>query len=151
MSYLLPSTSADDILLMIAAEDGKTRPEAHDERDPAYDIERWGAYGTTKGMPPRQGPGFCYLSNSDNARTLYPRFIYENPRQYRVIHLTWAGWDRVEALLASGRSLPTEDELRAYARKANEYARTGIDPDAPKPPTAEPRRTFWRRLWGARS
>lgn len=161
MSYVLASTTPDELLLMIAAEDGERRPVAHDERDPDYDVETWGIYGTRQGMPPRQAPGFCFLNKTDNLRSLYPRYFYDNPRNYAVINLTWAGWDRVEELLAAGATLPTEEERSAYAQRARLVVEGGdhgdfIPYDVPNPEGIEPgapepsKRRWWHRLRPAR-
>lgn len=122
MSYLLESFTVDELVLLIASEDGESRPEAYDERDPDYDIERWGIYGTTKGIPPRRARGFVYLNITDSLREAYDAHLfYENPRQYRVIHLTWKGWDRVEQAHARGiqpaRSDATCDEAVADRKR----------------------------------
>lgn len=112
MSYVFEDTTVDEFILMVAAEDGRTPPE------PSDDHSR-GTYGTLEGQPMRQAQGFCYLNRTDNMMIAYRlNYFYESPRHFHVIHLTWAGWDRVKELMKSGMTIPTDEELRAYGREA---------------------------------
>jgi hypothetical protein len=150
MSYLLAETSPD----MIATECGpKPKPDP-DTDDP----NRF--YGTLKGMPYRNGPGFIKLNTTENLRSLWRNgYIYDHPRVYASVCLTWKGWDRVEELIASGMSMPTEEEKADYARVARIVVEGGdhgdyIPLDVPNPGGLQPEpaqstesRPWWRRLF----
>lgn len=142
MSYLLAKTTTDELLLMIAAEDGESPPEP-DELPPDRENDPNWYYGTLKGQPRRQAGGFCHLNYTDNLHKLYPTYIYQSPYQGFVIHLTWKGWERVEQLKALGHRLPTAEERDEYGRHARLVVEGGdhgdyIPLDVPNPRGLEP-------------
>lgn len=113
MSYLLAETTPDELLLLIATECGERPDPLPDNDDPNH----W--YGTLRGRPQRLGPGFIKLNNTDNLIQLWrDGYIYDHPRVYASVCLTWKGWDRLGELIAAGHTMPTEEEKSEYARAA---------------------------------
>lgn len=158
MSYLLAKTTKDELLLMIAAEDGETRPDPWPD-EPDLRPETLHARTIT---PPIQARGFCWLNMTDNLYALRRGlYILESRHQGFVVHLTWKGWDRVDELLASGAKLPTEEQRREYVQRARLVVEggdhgdlipldvpnpRGIEPEPEKPP--RPRRSLLGRIFG---
>lgn len=145
--YLTTKTTKSEILLMLACHD--MPPHVHEAggyQRPSYvpDLLR----------PPMQGPGMVFLNVPDNAMELYNlRMIYQSPRQYAVMHLTWKGWNRVDDLLATGSVLPTPTQIREYARQAQRAVESGeeevlVAGIAPSPPQDWHPRRWWNFLMG---
>lgn len=158
MSYLVASTTKDELLLMIAAE---TTRGTGDRPKPYEPTEHWNAETDPYfNFRPPACPPFIYLNITNNLMDLYRAYlIYENPRIYHGIHLTWKGWDRVEELLEAGAQLPTKESLSEYARYAMRVVEGGdrgdfIPPDVPNPRGIEhyadepaPKQRWWRRFF----
>lgn len=167
MSYLTADSSVDDLLLMVAAYDG-VKPVAYDIENPDYDIKVLGTHNTTKGRPAptkRRADGTyisepcVFLNLTDNAHKAYQAgLIWESHYSYRVMHLSWKGHERVEQLLARGRTIPTEEELDAYGKRARLIVEGGehgdyIPLDVPNPrgivPTPLPKKkSLMERIFG---